>query len=461
VRPEGVKLLPWLIGGVDLVMIAAATVLAIRFRVSLSIFDSAGDVLENTALASVFFVATWLVLLAFYGAYDRTVFGAGTEEFKLVVNASFFTAALVATMAFLMQYPLSRGFFVLFFPLGVLLLLIGRLLSRRILQRLRVAGHFNEKVLLVGTPGYIGEIHKVLARESWLGYQVMGCLVPRDYVGLEVTSAGIPVLGLIDEVRAVVDEQAPDIVFFTAGAVSSSTQLRRLAWDLVAPNVTDVSSERVRIRPVAGLPLMHLGRSRSQLATNDAKRAFDVIGALSVLAVIWPLLLGLMLWVKRHDGGPALFRQTRVGREGTHFTCLKLRSMSMDAEERLAEIEARDHVLFKSSHDPRVTPPGRFIRRFSLDELPQLWNVVRGDMSLVGPRPPLPSEVEQYEDDMLRRLNVLPGMTGLWQVSGRSDLSWEDTVRLDLYYVDNWSMVQDVLILARTVTAVLATRGAY
>ncbi|GAA1916810.1 sugar transferase [Nocardioides hwasunensis] len=469
-RPEGIRLLPWLIGAGDLVMIALTTVLAINFRLTLAVFDTATDVLDNTALASVFFGATWLVLLAFFGTYERHVFGAGTEEFKLVVNASFFTGALVATMAYLMQYPLSRGFFILYFPIGVLLLLVGRLVSRRIIQRLRSAGHFNEKVLLVGTPGYIGEIHTVLARESWLGYSVIGCLVPSDYAGLERTSAGIPVLGVIDDVRAAVDEHAPDIVFFTAGAVSSSTQLRRLAWDLedhqhvqiiVAPNVTDVSSERVRIRPVAGLPLMHLGRSRSQLATNDAKRAFDLVGALVILALVWPLLLAVMLWVKRYDGGPALFRQTRVGREGVEFTCLKLRSMHVDAEARLAELEARDHVLFKAADDPRVTKPGKFIRRFSLDELPQLWNVVRGEMSLVGPRPPLASEVEQYEDDMLRRLNVLPGMTGLWQVSGRSDLSWEDTVRLDLYYVDNWSMVQDLLILARTVTAVLASRGAY
>ncbi|GAB3018458.1 polyprenyl glycosylphosphotransferase [Nocardioides flavus (ex Wang et al. 2016)] len=469
-RPEGIRLLPWLIGAVDLVMIALATVLAIRLRITLPIFSAAGDVLENTALASVFFLGTWLVLLVYSGAYEPHVFGAGTEEFKLVVNASFFTAALVATMAYLMQYPLSRGFFVLYFPLGVIALLVGRLLSRRVIQRLRSAGHFNEKVLLVGTPGYIGEIHTVLARESWLGYDVMGCLVPRDYAGLEVTSAGVPVLGLSEDVRAVVDEVSPDVVFFTAGAVSSSTQLRRLAWDLedhahvqiiVAPNVTDVSSERVRIRPVAGLPLMHLGRSRSQLATNDAKRAFDVIGSLTVLALTWPLLVVMMLWIKVHDGGPVLFRQTRVGRQGVEFTCLKLRSMAIDAEDRLTELEARDHVLFKSADDPRVTRPGRFIRRFSLDELPQLWNVVRGEMSLVGPRPPLPTEVEQYEDDMLRRLNVMPGMTGLWQVSGRSDLSWEDTVRLDLYYVDNWSMVQDLLILARTVTAVLGSRGAY
>ena len=469
-RPEGIKLLPWLVGVVDLVMIVVATVLAIRFRVSLPIFDTASDVLENSALASIFFVGTWLVLLVFFGTYELHVFGAGTEEFKLVVNASFFTAALVATMAFLMQYPLSRGFFVLLFPLGVMLLVLGRLLTRRLIQHARVAGHFNEKVLLVGTPGYIGEIHTVLDREKWLGYQVMGCLVPSDYAGLETTSTGIPVLGHSEDVRAVVDELDPDIVFFTAGAVSSSTALRRLAWDLedhahvqiiVAPNVTDVSSERVSIRPVAGLPLMHLGRSRSQLATNDAKRAFDLVGALLILAVLWPLLLGLMVWVKRHDGGPALFRQTRVGRNGVDFTCLKLRSMALDAEERLAGLEARDHVLFKRTDDPRVTRPGRFIRRFSLDELPQLINVLRGEMSLVGPRPPLRSEVELYEDDMLRRLNVLPGMTGLWQVSGRSDLSWEDTVRLDLYYVDNWSMVQDLLILARTVSAVIGSRGAY
>ena len=469
-RPQGIRLLPWFVAVVDLVAITLATALAIRFRVSLPIFDSASDVLENSVLASGFFIGTWLVLLVFFGSYQLHVFGAGTEEFKLVVNASFFTGALVATTAFLMQYPLSRGFFVLLFPIGVVLLVIGRLLARRGLQRLRVAGHFNERVLLVGTPGYIDEIHTVLAREKWLGYQVMGCLVPRDYAGLETTSNGVAVLGHSEAVRAVVDDLNPDIVFFTAGAVSSSTALRRLAWELedhanvqiiVAPNVTDVSSERISVRPVAGLPLMHLGRSRSQLATNDFKRAFDIVGASLILALVGPLLLGLMLWVRIHDDGPALFRQTRVGRQGIDFTCLKLRSMSVDAEQRLAELETRDHVLFKSHDDPRMTKPGRFIRRFSLDELPQLWNVLRGEMSLVGPRPPLPTEVELYEDDMLRRLNVLPGMTGLWQVSGRSDLSWEDTVRLDLYYVDNWSMVQDLLILARTVSAVMSSRGAY
>ena len=309
----------------------------------------------------------------------------------------------------------------------------------------------------------------MLRRERWLGYQVVGCLLPFDYAGIRETSGGIPVLGTTEDLREHVDTNDIDIVLFTAGAVSSSTELRRLAWELedrshveiiVAPNVTDVSSERVRIRPVAGLPLMHLGRPQSLAASNIAKRTFDVLGAGTVLMLTSPVLLSLMLWI-RLDGGPAIFRQTRVGRNGLNFSCLKLRSMVVDADLLRPPSDDESRVLFKLKDDPRITRPGRLIRRLSLDELPQLWNVLRGEMSLVGPRPPLPVEVALYEDDMLRRLHVLPGMTGLWQVSGRSDLSWEDTVRLDLYYVDNWSMTQDLAILFRTVWAVLASRGAY
>jgi exopolysaccharide biosynthesis polyprenyl glycosylphosphotransferase len=461
--------LPWFIAAVDLLMIVAATVLAVRFRVSLSVFTTAGDVLENTTVAAGFLVIAWLLILVLFGAYDLDLFGAGTEEFRLVVNGSFVTAAMVGVFAFLLKFPLSRGFFVLLFGFGIPLLLIGRLVSRRVVQRLRVRGMLNQRVILIGTPGYVSEIYAVLRREPWLGFHVIGCLVPPDYAGVVETSSGIPVLGLTDSVREAVDTFDADIVFFAGGAVSSSTELRRLAWELedhsrvqiiVAPNVTDVSSERVRIRPVAGLPLMHLGRPRSQAATNGAKRIFDLLGATTVLILSGPVLLVLMAWIRLSDPGPAIFRQERVGREGVTFSCLKLRSMVVDADVEHREAD-EGHVLFKDQQDPRITRPGRLIRRFSLDELPQLWNVLRGEMSLVGPRPPLPQEVERYENDMLRRLNVLPGMTGLWQVSGRSDLSWEDTVRLDLYYVDNWSMVQDLSILARTVTAVLGSRGAY
>ena len=190
-----------------------------------------------------------------------------------------------------------------------------------------------------------------------------------------------------------------------------------------------------------------------------------MVGAAGLLVLTAPLTIATAVVVKLYDGGPVLFRQTRIGRDGRPFACLKFRSMVADAEELRDDLELGEmlpnSVLFKMMADPRVTRPGRVLRRLSIDELPQLWNVLRGQMSLVGPRPPLPREVALYEQDMTRRLRVRPGMTGLWQVSGRSGLSWDDTVRLDLYYVDNWSMVQDLVILFRTVSAVLSSRGAY
>ena len=193
-------------------------------------------------------------------------------------------------------------------------------------------------------------------------------------------------------------------------------------------------------------------------------RAFDVVVALAALIFVGPLMLVVAACIYIIDPGPVLFGHQRIGRDGRAFRCWKFRSMVVDAEQlrgALVGSGAGDSVLFKMVDDPRVTRPGRWIRRFSVDELPQLWNVVCGQMSLVGPRPPLPDEVARYERDMNRRLRVRPGMTGLWQVSGRSDLGWDDTVRLDLYYVDNWSMVQDLAILVRTFRAVAGSAGAY
>jgi exopolysaccharide biosynthesis polyprenyl glycosylphosphotransferase len=286
------------------------------------------------------------------------------------------------------------------------------------------------------------------------------------------TEAGIPVLGGTSDAPAVIEAAGAEVVIFAEGAFGSSKDLRRTMWALedlsvqaiVVPSLTDVSSQRLKVRPVAGLPLVHLESPRALHASRWAKRFFDVVGAVCLLMVSLPVTLGAALAIKLHDGGPVLFRQTRVGRDGLPFGCLKFRSMVVDAERLRARLEveqAPSSVLFKMADDPRVTRPGRVIRRLSIDELPQLWNVVRGQMSLVGPRPPLPDEVARYEDDMNRRLRVRPGMTGLWQVSGRSDLSWDETVRLDLYYVDNWSMMQDLVILSRTLSAVLSSRGAY
>jgi len=455
----------------DLCLLAVATIAAMVGRQTLTFFDPREDIVDYVTMVAAPLLLGWVMLLVAVGAYARDIFGAGTEEYKRVIKASLLSAGLVGIGCYLTGFPLSRGFFLLFFVIGIPLLVLGRLALRRLIQRARRHGHFRESVLIAGDPQHIDEIAAVLRRESWLGYTVLGALTTAG-TSLDETPAGIPVLGDTSAAGSVVEEMDAEVIVFAEGAFSSSKELRRAMWELehlsvqaiVVPSMTDVSSERLKVRPVAGLPLVHLESPRAMDATRWAKRIFDVLGALGLLVATAPITLVTAVAIKFHDGGPILFRQTRVGRDGRPFSCLKFRSMVMNAEQLRADLEAnheRASVLFKMADDPRVTRPGRLIRRLSLDELPQLWNVVRGHMSLVGPRPPLPNEVARYENDMNRRLRVRPGMTGLWQVSGRSDLSWDDTVRLDLYYVDNWSMVQDLVILCRTLSAVLGSRGAY
>jgi exopolysaccharide biosynthesis polyprenyl glycosylphosphotransferase len=287
------------------------------------------------------------------------------------------------------------------------------------------------------------------------------------------TPRGVPVVGTTGATAESVIAEKADLVVFTEGAFPSAVDFRRIAWDLeghhvqmaVVPSLSDISSGRMAMRPVGGLPLVHVEQPQSLGASRGLKRAFDFIGATLLLLLAAPVMIIVATATKLQDGGPILFRQTRVGRDGELFECLKFRSMVTDAEARLPGITHLNHntdgVLFKAQADPRITRVGAFIRRYSIDELPQLINVVGGDMSLVGPRPALPAEVRRYAPDVQRRLHVRPGMTGLWQVSGRSDLSWDDTVRLDLYYVDNWSIVQDLSIMAKTIHAVLTSRGAY
>ncbi|HIW61774.1 MAG TPA: sugar transferase, partial [Candidatus Stackebrandtia excrementipullorum] len=242
-------------------------------------------------------------------------------------------------------------------------------------------------------------------------------------------------------------------------------RLERRDIDLiVASALVDIAGARTTIRPVDGLPMLHMEHARLTGTRRMVKEAFDRLCAGLLLVALAPLMFAIMLVVRSTTPGAALFSQIRIGRDGAPFRIWKFRTMYTDAEARrteLARLNESDAVLFKMRHDPRVTSVGRVLRRFSLDELPQLWNVVRGDMSLVGPRPPLPSEVAEYADDVHRRLVVKPGLTGLWQISGRSDLPWDEAVRLDLRYVEHWSLSLDLVILARTVTAVLRSAGAY
>lgn len=455
----------------DLAIISGAVILAAWGRQRLGVFDNSADVSGALSVAGPLIVVGWIAVIILLGGHRQDVFGAGTDEYLRVMNAGFITAGLVGVGCYMAKFQLSRGFFLLLFTIGVPALILGRFLLRRALHKARQQGRLQNRVLIAGAPTHVDEVAAVLRRESWLGYHVEGALLP-TVDDREETEAGIPVVGTCDRVTDVVRHSGVDVVFFAGGALTSPSQLRRIAWDLepldvqvvVAPSVTDVSGERIRVRPVGGLPLMHIDPPRSTDASRWAKRSFDLLGSAALLVVFSPLLLVAALSIKLHDRGPVLFRQMRTGRNGEPFYCLKLRTMVVDAEERLAALHAaQGHTngLFKMKDDPRITGPGRWLRRYSLDELPQLVNVLRGDMSLVGPRPPLPREVEAYEKDVLRRLRVRPGMTGLWQVSGRSDLSWSEAVRLDLYYVDNWSMIQDLAILWRTLGAVLRSRGAY
>ena len=457
----------------DLFALVLACATGVLVRQNLAGFAPAPDLVESVVSSSAAIAAAWmLAILVCGGAHPRLV-AAGPEIYRNVLIGSLVAVGLVGAALFLTDIALSRPYFVVLFLVGPGLLLLVRVIARRAVNLARARGRLRSQVLVVGSTGHVRGIVRTLTRETWLGYDVVGAIAPlsderRDH------EAGVPILGDESELLDLVRDQSPDIVLFTAGSSASAEEFRRVAWELegldvgviVVPAVSEISGDRIRMRPVAGLPLVHMDLPRARKALRRGKRLFDIATSALLLLLLAPVFAAVALSVRLTDGGAVIFRQQRVGRTGEPFEFLKFRSMVVDAEDRRAELEqlSRDRgndVLFKMSDDPRVTRVGKVLRRYSLDELPQLWNVLRGDMSLVGPRPALPQEVAGYDGDAHRRLAVRPGITGLWQVSGRSDLSWEDTVRLDLFYVDNWSFAQDLLILARTARAVLASRGAY
>lgn len=468
-RSRGLRFVAPAAALLDLAIIAVACLLGLLTRNTLPFFN--GVVTAHAAVAAPFVIIGWPIVLALFGAYREDAFGAGTDEFKQMFNASLYAAGVLCVACYLAHFQLSRGFFVLTFVFGIPALLVGRMVLRSVMHSLRLRGALLQRVLIVGGAVHVDEIAGVLLRERWLGYHVVGALTPDGLAG-EETPGGVPVVGGADTISVHAESAEIDVLFLAGGTDVSGAELRRLVWELeehaiqlvMAPSMTEISGERVRVQPVAGLPLVHVAPPTWSGATRAGKRIFDIVGCCFILFLVAPLLLLISVLIKLHDGGPVFFRQTRVGRDGESFGCFKFRTMVVDAEARVAELQRElgtSALLFKMKDDPRITGPGQWLRRLSLDELPQLFNVFRGEMSLVGPRPQVPAEVALYDDDFRRRLHVRPGMTGLWQVSGRNDLSVEDAVRLDLFYVDNWSMVQDLSILARTFGAVLARDGAY
>jgi exopolysaccharide biosynthesis polyprenyl glycosylphosphotransferase len=402
--------------------------------------------------------------------YEQRFLGTGSEEFERVFNAGVRLLAVTAVVSLAFRLEPARLYVLIALPSTVLLTLLLRYGARQRLHALRAAGQSLHKVVVVGRERSCAELIRQLRREPQAGFSVVGACIDRAQ-GPEVE--GVPVVGTSTSIVGALRTTGADTVAVGAWSDLSQSDLRRLSWQLegsgvdlvVAPSLTDVAGPRIHIRPVSGLPLLHVEEPEFSGIRRLLKNTVDRSVAAVALLMAAPLLLTLAIVVRLTSRGPAFFTQERVGTEGERFTMYKLRSMYVDAEQRLADLKAHnqhgDGVLFKMKDDPRVTPVGRHLRRFSLDELPQLINVVKGDMSLVGPRPPLQSEVKQYQNDVRRRLLVKPGLTGLWQVSGRSDLSWDESVRLDLHYVENWSLALDLHILWRTLFVVLGRRGAY
>ena len=477
-----------LTGDVACAVIASEAVLGVRLW--LGAFIPWTEVAFGLALA-----AAWPGAMAMAGAYRKRVHGEGSDEFRAVFNGGVALTAAVAIGAYATQTMLARSFVLGTIPLATLLTLIFRHRMRRRLHKRRMAGEYLRRVVAVGHRESILDLVMQFRRQPYHGMNVVAaCLPPAASgsgvrvngtvngagdgagdgpdAGLGLDIAGVPVLGDFTNVAEVVEKVDADAVAVAACPELDGAALRRLAWSLepkgtelfVAPALVDVAGPRTSIRPVAGMPLLYVEHPEFDGLRGMVKSLFDKVVALIALIILAIPMLVIAIIIRATSEGPALFKQTRIGRGGREFQLLKFRTMVNGAERLKVLLEhANEHdgVLFKIRNDPRVTKVGAFLRRYSIDELPQLINVLRGEMSLVGPRPPLPEEVARYGSDVRRRLVVKPGMTGLWQVSGRADLSWEESVRLDLRYVENWSLILDLQILWKTWSVVARGEGAY
>ncbi|BCJ55166.1 exopolysaccharide biosynthesis polyprenyl glycosylphosphotransferase [Actinoplanes sp. NBRC 14428] len=414
----------------------------------------------------------WVGLLALTHAYERRVLFVGGEEYQRVLRAGVRLTVGMALASYVAKADLARGYLLLVLVLTTALSLAGRFALRKVLHRARRRGACMHRVLVLGHAPAVAQLTSQLHRRYHHGLQVIGACLPADQLAGAARTVDVPVFGALGAAANSAAAAGADTVMVLSCPELDGPMLRRLAWELerddidliVSSSLVDTAGDRITVRPVDGLPMMHIEHPRLSGGRRLIKSVFDVSVAALLLVLLAPVFAAIAVIIKLDSGGPVFFRQVRVARGGEMFRMYKFRTMHADAEARLAAMREQNEfseVLFKIRDDPRVTRSGRFLRRYSLDELPQLLNVLLGEMSLVGPRPPLPDEVEQYPQDMRRRLVVRPGMTGLWQVSGRSDLSWEDSVRLDLRYVENWSLTMDLVILMRTAMVVMRGAGAY
>ncbi|MFX1821901.1 sugar transferase [Pseudarthrobacter sp. CC4] len=453
---------------------AVAGAYVVRFGVEPGSTDSDHESLYLWLSAALSVV--WWGMLGAWNSRQSRILGAGPDEYKRVAAASLWLFGLVAIISYVCRFDTARGYVGVALPVGLIGLLVGRWLLRQHLGIDRLKGQSMSRLLLLGSQSAVAHLYDSLTSAKAAGYRPVAAYTPgsRPDADFEPES-GLPILGheaKVSNIMSAIRCCGADAVAVTAGVQLHPQTLRHLGWELAANNVglimapalTDIAGPRIHTQQVAGLPLIHVTTPTLEGGQRVVKRLFDVTVSGLLIVLSAPVMLFVAALIKLDDKGPIFFKQERVGIEGIPFRMYKFRSMVTDAEQRLKDLRHRtdgNGVLFKMKNDPRVTRVGQFLRKFSLDELPQLFNIFSGSMSLVGPRPPLPSEVEEYEHDVRRRLLVKPGLTGLWQVSGRSDLSWQDSVRLDLYYVENWSLAGDLLILIKTFRAVFRSAGAY
>jgi exopolysaccharide biosynthesis polyprenyl glycosylphosphotransferase len=463
------------LGWIDAFVVVWATSGAYVVRFQLDNTGTATDDSRIYAVLTVVLIVSWWLFLGIWGSRDSKILGAGTEEYKRIFAASLWLFGLVAILSYVVQFETARGYVGLALPVGVISLLFARWVVRQMLCAERARGGSNSRVMVVGGPQAAEHLIRSLLSHPQAGYQPVAAYLvgsPQDELSPDLKT---PVIGHSQDLDKILDGitacQA-DAVAISSGAQLGPDQLRRLGWELaargtgmiLAPALTDIAGPRIHTQPVAGLPLIHVSTPKLTGGKRVAKRLLDIIGSLILIIISSPALMSIAVIVKFTSTGPVLYTQSRIGKSGDSFRMIKFRSMRTNADDELQQLlkaqGTSGRPLFKVDNDPRITRIGRILRKYSLDELPQLFNVLIGTMSLVGPRPQREGEVALYDDAAHRRLFVSPGMSGLWQVSGRSNLSWEQSIRIDLYYVENWSLTQDIVILLKTFRAVFGGQGA-
>lgn len=464
-RPYAARL--WFSDALVIALTVVSSMWVLRLRGTWTV--RMGDTEVGYGWAMLLLGVLWLIVLNIVDSRSSHIVGHGVLEYQRVVNGTAGAFVLFMALAFFLEADLARSLFLVAAPVGIVLLLLSRWLWRQWLRARQRRGRDLHRAIVVGERTKVAHVMAVMQRTPGTGYELVGAIT--SHGGSQGPICGVPVLGDYEDAVAVMDVTGADAFIVASADHLDPGTLRKLSWAMadrdiewiIAPAMTDVAGPRIHARPVAGLPLVSVAFPKLEGWRGFSKRAMDLVASTVLIVLFSPVLAAVALAVKLSSKGPIFYRQERIGRRGVTFGMLKFRSMVQNADDQLATLldlqGTSDKPLFKVVDDPRITPVGRFIRKYSLDELPQLFNVVLGDMSLVGPRPQRAAEVALYDEMAHRRLLVKPGMSGLWQVSGRSALSWEDALRLDLYYIENWSFAQDIIILLRTFKAVVAPEG--